>query len=552
MRRSWEAGSPIQQYALITRLDANASRSPISEFPPRRLPGRFCLRYSPLISLHPNKLAILCCLVGTICLGVDHSSLAQTASFHIGNSLSQDSQFSAIPAFAEIRGHDHAVGFHTRGGSSLTSILEDPNGQIVQVNEDYGNFAAALPEFQWNAITLQPYSGNSLNEEIDSALEFIELTRSNPANADTVFYVYESWPDRLNGTYQEKWLDPLPGQVNPSTVRSRDFFDLFYDRLTDETDAIVKTIPVGEVLYQFDLAAQLGSVPGFDSVVDLYRDHVHMSLDVGRYVASATTFATILNESPIGLSKPEGFFQESSPPLSSEFFTVVNRIIRDVLNSDPDTGVYFPLSDFDDDGVVDSYDLSLWVDSYPGPSYDIDQDGLVNASDFLRWQRTYDTQPLLFDSSFANLDGEGLVDSADLALLQSSYGIDDGGDIDDDGDTDAKDFLALQREFTQFARTDANRDGAVDATDLQFWIDSYGYGGLVDFNEDGTATGRDFLLWQREASFVPANTIIESVTSVPEPNSELSCILLLLTVFWILRFRRGTGTFAKLSVSLRM
>ena len=482
-----------------------------------------------------SKLAIVFCILGAIFLWGSHPCSGQTTSYHIGNSLTQDSQVDAIPAFAELRGKDHDVGFHTRGASSLTAILGDPNGETVLIGDNYGDFLAALPGFHWDAVTLQPYNGHLLDEEIDSALEYIDMTRSNPANADTVFYVYESWPDRVNGTYQQQWLLPLQNLLNPPVARSRAFFDFFYERLTTETDATIRTIPVGEILYQFDLAAQQEEIPGIDSVIDLYRDHVHMKLELGRYVASVATFATVLDESPIGLDKPDGFFLDEEFPLSPEFYRKVNRIIRNVLNSDPDTGVYFPYSDFDDDGAVDSYDLSLWEDSYPGPQFDIDIDGTVGASDFLRWQRNYHTLPLEFDNSFANLDGEGLVDGADLAVWENAFGSNDGGDLDADGDTDAIDFLALQREFTQFAPTDVNLDGAVDGADLRYWNDSYGYGGLVDFNEDGTATGLDFLLWQREASPNPENTLVEAVGAVPEPTTVLGCTSLLLTTFSLRR-----------------
>lgn len=46
-----------------------------------------------------------------------------------------------------------------------------------------------------------------------------------------------------------------------------------------------------------------------------------------------------------------------------------------------------------------------------------------------------------------DFNGNGTVDSPDLADWASSYGVDDGGDADRDGDTDGSDFLAWQSEF---------------------------------------------------------------------------------------------------------
>jgi hypothetical protein len=46
-----------------------------------------------------------------------------------------------------------------------------------------------------------------------------------------------------------------------------------------------------------------------------------------------------------------------------------------------------------------------------------------------------------------DLDGDGDVDLADLALLLASYGVDDGGDLDGDGDTDLADLAILLSNY---------------------------------------------------------------------------------------------------------
>lgn len=47
----------------------------------------------------------------------------------------------------------------------------------------------------------------------------------------------------------------------------------------------------------------------------------------------------------------------------------------------------------------------------------------------------------------ADFDNDGDVDSDDLTVLQASYGIDDGADADGDGDTDGQDYLIWQETF---------------------------------------------------------------------------------------------------------
>ncbi len=48
----------------------------------------------------------------------------------------------------------------------------------------------------------------------------------------------------------------------------------------------------------------------------------------------------------------------------------------------------------------------------------------------------------------ADFDGDGDVDSADLIVWQSSYGVNAGADADGDGESDGDDFLIWQQQFT--------------------------------------------------------------------------------------------------------
>ena len=69
------------------------------------------------------------------------------------------------------------------------------------------------------------------------------------------------------------------------------------------TDADVRVIPAGQVVYELDRRMRAGEIAGYASAADLYRDPVHMN-NVGRFAAGVTTFATLYKQDPAGLKCP--------------------------------------------------------------------------------------------------------------------------------------------------------------------------------------------------------------------------------------------------------
>jgi hypothetical protein len=68
---------------------------------------------------------------------------------------------------------------------------------------------------------------------------------------------------------------------------------------------------------------------------------------------------------------------------------------------------------------------------------------------------------------------------------------------------------------TTFALADLDLDGAVDEADLALWAAAFGEGPGADLTGDLRTGGADFLAWQRASSPAAA----ASVTGVPEPNA---------------------------------
>ncbi len=488
-------------------------------------------------------IALLILVAGTVLPG--QSVCCATTSYHIGNSLTFDSQPLGIEALAESRGLEHQVGFHIRSSSSLTQILNDPEGVSTPPNE-YGTFTTALPNNQWDVVTLQPHGNlgeSTMGTDVDAIKTFINLTRSNPANQETNFYIYQTWPSR--GNYQSKWLAPVENSLSTPTTKSRDYFNYLIERVRAETDASVYMIPAGDVLYELDVRMRNREIPGFSNVDFLYRDNQHLTFGAGRFVAGATTFSTILGQYPTALEIPEDFYGGPSA-LSAIQQAAILEAIRDVLDNHQYSGLEMPAAprtDFNSDNAVDETDLQFLNASLGIVNpYDVNQDGMVNGRDFLAWQRNFKptfTGSELLAFNIADLNGDGMFNAEDIQHWQASYGINDGADVDGDGDTDGRDFLLWQRSNLG-SHFDANGDFLVNGVELGRWQQSYGYSLFADANGDGVVDSADYDIWVAEngrtwtfpyaLSAPPLASQSGNLQSlvVPEPGTALLALLTVL------------------------
>lgn len=449
-----------------------------------------------------------------------------TTSYHIGNSLTQDSQPLSLEAFAVAAGKQHRVGYDIRSGASLRTIVAEPENTTNPVStyvEEFGRFGAALPNHAWTNVTMQPHStgGSTLATDVDSILTLIDLTRSNPANANTRFFIYAAWPQL--GNYQQQWNYPSPDVDSSPTIRAREYFTHLMNRVRAATDAEILMIPVGEVLNEIDVRLKQNAVPGYFSVNQFYRDALHFNDPLGRYTAALTTYATMFNRDPTEFTRPEGFF-EGNPVNSDLIYALINDAVHDVVEGHPFSGIeefpYPPASDLNIDGVVDDDDLSIWTGSLGKSAVaDANVDGVVDYDDFLAWQARRGQVPRKTENfDPADVDESGLVDSEDLAVWSDTFGPGGQLDVDDDGDSDGADFLEWQRTTNvEFFTEDFNRDGLVDDADLEIWSTNAGYTPTADVDNDGLVDGADFLAWQREVGETwPLATV--NATTVPEPS----------------------------------
>jgi hypothetical protein len=330
-------------------------------------------------------------------------SLSAVNSYHIGNSLMLDGLGNStgsvqngvfgLEQMGRNYGYSYSLGLHIDTSRQMHVIWEDPAG-VDFSRTPYGRWDNALANYHWDHVLFEPYLGedNTLGLDKEMIGNFIDYTRSNPQNQDTIFYVYQVWPRQSwsagVGSYYNYWTYYEPSQVNDEmlTRPMRPQYDFLMDWAQDTyapQGILVRTVPNGEVWNEVILAIDAGEIPGLSNPSELYRDDLHGSGTIGRYLAAATNFATMFQTNPMGMVPPIGQFGMAYP---QSVYDKLNEIIWEVVSSNPHTG----LADFNDDGYVSQADLTLWRNSYGvNAAADADGDGDSDGRDFLVLQRAF-------------------------------------------------------------------------------------------------------------------------------------------------------------------
>ena len=257
-------------------------------------------------------------------------------SFHIGNSLTWDSQPKGIAAIANGQGYKASAGYHITCGKPLTHISKNPKDVCVKVVPEFGYWGDALVKNKLDFVTMQPFRGEStLKSEADAIINFIELCRSGVQNKDTVFYIYATWPPQLD--YSKTWISEFPDKDDAKTVLCAQYFEHIIKRVRKRTDATVYMIPAGEVLYNLDLELRKGKVKGLANVQALFRDKVHLTHDLGRFAVALSKYCTIYKQNPEGITKPAGFYGKNDSAYSPEYYQLVYETVRKVIKNNPYT-----------------------------------------------------------------------------------------------------------------------------------------------------------------------------------------------------------------------
>lgn len=474
-------------------------------------------------------IAIVCLLIGVT------SSHGQQPfqSYHIGNSLTIDAQPTLLPFLGEQAGLNLSSGAHVLCNSTMQDILESPRSTCLQPGQ-FGYFSQALPNNDWDAVTLQPFTGDgetTLQIDINSVNLFKQYAELKGKNDDTEYYIYQSWPRRNDW---EIWDDSVTNDPEQPTVHSESYFDILLNELRVQHGNQFKLVPTASVLNEVRSQITAGRIDGITDVDSLYRDSTHLS-DVGRFIANSTLFSTITGKPTIGLAVNEAWTDEVSPELAA----TLQEIVWQVVATHPSTGVTGrPSGDFNADGTTDDADFAMWRTEFgPQPvlTTDPNNDEVVDEHDIAFVEDRL--QPLLEESQ-GDFDGSGVLDEQDYITWRSNYGSTGEnlpGDGNGDGVVDALDYTIWRLGLSSATRrleADINGDGNVDQGDLDLVQAELGLfiKKKADANGDGEIDAADYTRWR---SFYQGDSTDAASFSlaIPEPTSGVLILAALLIGF---------------------
>lgn len=250
--------------------------------------------------------------------------------YMIGNSLTDNVNYDGFKKLAESRGYTHTWGRSmTPGAPIFWHWTHDP----AFTQPPFGPWKKALNEYQWDAITFQPFS--TYKNELDAAKSFIELIEKKSPAAQV--FVYAQWMTRDKGDFDMAWTQP-----GGTATGTRDYYEKFVVDLRKACPNMkpFRLIPAGHAMYLLNQKIKAGQVPGFHDIREVYNDGIHLN-NVGSYIAGLSFFAAIYGENPVGL--PAEPYQPQpghrGTKISPELARIIQETVWEIVATHPLTGV---------------------------------------------------------------------------------------------------------------------------------------------------------------------------------------------------------------------
>lgn len=334
------------------------------------------------------RLSILASIVCALALQVS----AQTkVGYHIGNSLTWDSQPQMVKRLIAEQNETLSVGYHINCNRSLDQIVGDPDQTCINTVPEFGTFQNALTQIDLDYITVQPYWTTTSTLVTDqTVMEYFDsLLSTQTVNDDTVLFIYQAWGPKWfmnNGD----WFEPVDQEETVQTTAANEYFEILYENVDNALDRPVYLIPVAQVIIKLRDQAWNGEIPGLLSISPFYRDDIHMSEDLGQFTAAITVASVLYDRPPFGMFS-KWIEERGDGGYSIDIYRAIEFAVWDVVTSDPRTGVSACLADTNRDGMLTPQDFTAWLAAYNTGSSIADQnrDGRISPRDFTVWIDTF-------------------------------------------------------------------------------------------------------------------------------------------------------------------
>lgn len=266
--------------------------------------------------------------------------------FHIGHSLvGRD-----MPAMlAQLAGDTHSYDSQLGWGTALKAHWEtDEPINGFEVENDHPRYRDAH-----EAVASGDYDTLVLTEmvEIRDAIKYMDSAdylhrwaqAGWVADPDTRVYLYETWHEL---TDQEGWLERIDLDLDRYWETEILRRALAYDDMSHP----IYVIPAGQVFAQFVREVEnRGGVGPITRKEDLFakaedgsQDNIHYN-DLGAYLVALTHYATLYQQSPVGLpfelKRADGSDADSPGPDAAN---LMQEVVWDVVTAYPPTGVTAP------------------------------------------------------------------------------------------------------------------------------------------------------------------------------------------------------------------
>ncbi len=256
--------------------------------------------------------------------------------YFVGNSVTENLKPKAFEGIVNAADMKITWGWNVIYGQALSYIWTHSGEGFIE--PPYNGFENALTNYQWDAMTLQPYQrkiGKS-DGDLASALKFLNLAVEK--SPDIQPYIYQRWPRLPEGVaptanaWDSLWLRAYEPE-NAARYDSRDFFEKLTDSIRSHQEDTKEClmIPVGEVMYRLNQEMAGGNMPGYTNIWEVYYDDIHMK-GVGSYIIAATFYATLYQSDPRGISVP-GFYGFLNPEQRATLQQVIYETITDYSDS---------------------------------------------------------------------------------------------------------------------------------------------------------------------------------------------------------------------------